>query len=499
VSLRLPNRRLFAVVALIAAAVGGACDDASSGGGARNAGGNRDEARITFDDGLPVVMSVRVVCRLASDTPSAIAANITGADGSQSVVAGGRSYWFFGDTVRKTADRQDVIPAAVATTTDTDARDCLDLRFKTSADGVVEPMFPRLDETTAWPDGVLALDDGSIVFYMVKAYRQSPFAWNVGSVGLGRIPPGSVDGERVVESIWEDEIDFGTRLAGVRSPVRRGDDVIVYLALEDRRNIVARAPIALMAESGAYTYWDGNVWSNEPRDAAAMWTSDATEYPPDNGVQVTFDAGIGMWVALYNDRMSSVKVRLAHEPWGPWSEPVSWFDCRPLVQDVYPYCYTGELHRHLTRDEGSPMYMTISSQMPYDVTLIELHMATAIHEWRSPEGARRYAATAPAAEYEDAGVAFYASAAPAPGLSAVYEEPVSGGYRYTVVAPAAAVAPATGGAPAFYAYSTPSDGAVRTIAVRELDGMLAAGGEDGEIRFFVPCPVAGCDESSPAE
>jgi hypothetical protein len=483
VSLRFPNR-MFAIVTLTAVfAV--ACDDAPRGGA------DPADATITFEDGLPVVMSVRVVCRLASDTPGAIAANITGADGTQSIAAGGRSYWFFGDTVRKAGDRQDVIPAAVATTADTDASDCLDLQFKTSADGVVTPMFPRRDETTAWPDGVLQLDDGSIVFYMVKAVRQSPFSWHVSAVGLGRIPAGSVEGERLVESIWDAERDFGTRIAGVRSPVRIGDDVIVYLALEDGRNIVAKAPVALIAESGAYTYWDGSMWSNDPSDAAPMWTAEESEFPPDNGVQVTFDESIGMWVAVYNDRMASVKVRLAGEPWGPWSEPVAWFDCRPLVQDTYPYCYSGELHRHLTLGHG-PLYMTVSSQNPYDVSLIALYMGTAIHQWRSADGVLRYAAKSPGSEYGDDGVAFYAQTVGAPGLTAVFEERTGNGYRYSVEQPA------RGRTIAFYAYSTTSDGPIATVPVRERDGALATGG-GGEVRFFVPCPLPACEESSAGE
>jgi hypothetical protein len=489
VSVRLPTSVLCCVLLLIAAAIGVACDEASSGDEGANGAGER----ITFEEGLPVVAAIRVVCRLASDTPSAAAANITGADGSQSVVAGGVSYWFFGDTVRKAGDRQDVIPAAVAMTTDIDGRDCLDLRFKTTPDGVVTAMFPRLDETTAWPDGVLALDDGSILFYMVKAVRQSPFAWHVDSVGLGRIPPGSVEGERIAEKIWEAETDFGTRIAGVRSPVRVGDHVVVYLALEDGRNIIARAPIALMSESGAYSYWDGSAWSNEPADAAAMWTPVDTGFPPDNGVQVTRDERTGKWLALYNDGMASVKVRTAEAPWGPWSEPIAWFDCRPLVQDVYPYCYTGELHRQLTRGDDGPMYMTISSQKPYDVSLIELHMAVAIHEWRNADGVRRYAAGAPAAAYENLGVAFYASTVPAPGLTAVYEVRDGDGYRYTV-------APRDGGGvPAFFAASTAAGGPVPTIAVRERDGALVADGAEGDVRFFVPCPVAACEKTSSAE
>jgi len=297
VSLRLPLQQPASVArwltaALCAAALAGACDDASGG-----APETPPAPLVQFEAGLPVVMSVRVVCRLASDTPSAVAAQITGADGSQSVVAGGRSYWFFGDTVRKTADRQDVIPAAVATTDDVDARDCLDLQFKT-VNGSVEAMFPRLDETTAWPDGVLALDDGSIVFYMVKAYRESPFAWHVGSVGLGRIPAGALDGERVIETIWDERSGFGERVVGVRSPVRVGDDVLVYLHTGNDRNFIARAPLTRLAEFTAYTYWDGAAWSPDPATARAMWATEPTGLPADNGVQVSYDERIGKWIAL---------------------------------------------------------------------------------------------------------------------------------------------------------------------------------------------------------
>ncbi len=473
--------RWFAA-ALSAAALAGACNDASDGEPMTTS-----QPQLRFEAGLPVVMSVRVVCRLARATPSAVAAQITGADGSQSVVAGGRSYWFFGDTVRKTGDRQDVIPAAVATTDDLDARDCLDLQFKT-VNGSVEAMFPRLDETTAWPDGVLALDDGSIVFYMVKAYRESPFAWHVGSVGLGRVPAGSVDGERVVETIWDERSGFGERVVGVRSPVRVGDDIVAYIHTGDDRNYIARAPLTLLAEFAAYTYWDGEAWSSDPAEARPMWTAEPTDFPADNGVQVSYDDRIGKWIALYNREMVTVEVRTADEPWGPWSAPVRWFDCRPLVREEYPYCYTGELHRQLTRDGGETVYMTISSQEPYDVTLLELHMATAIREWRSAGGLRRYAAASPGAQYEDAGVGFYASSKPAPGLSPVYEAAADGGYDYVLDAPS------EGDKPVFFAYSTRPSGAVAGMPVQRVEGgALLAGGGPGDVRFFVPCPLAACE------
>jgi hypothetical protein len=472
---------LFAVMTAVLFA---ACDDAKSTEPTRS-------EPLTFDDNLPVVMSVRAVCRLASDTPGAAAARITGADGSQSAVAGGRQYWFFGDTIRTEGDRQDVIPAAVATTQDGDARDCLDLEFKT-ANGSVTPMFPRLEETTAWPDGVLALDDGSVLFYMVKAVRTSPFAWHVGSVGLGRLPPGSIEGERLVEAIWEGQGDFGVRVVGVRSPVRVGDDAIVYITTEDELNYAAKAPLSRIGEHAAYTYWDGDAWSADASRAEPMWEEppDPYEFPADNGIQVSFDERSGKWIALYNSRMAATEVRIADKPWGPWSEPIRWFDCRPLVLERYPYCYTGELHRQLTRDDGNTMYMTISSQEPYDVTLVEIHMAVPIHKWRDPStGTLRYAASSPGAEYEDDGVKFYASMKPAAGLAPIYEEREGDASTYTAEPPSADASPA------FYAYAAPTGGAVATIAVTSGSSELVVGG-DGDALFYVPCVRPSCEESA---
>ncbi|HEX5479098.1 MAG TPA: DUF4185 domain-containing protein [Dehalococcoidia bacterium] len=319
----------------------------------------------------PDVVSSRLVCRLIAGNPSAAAATITGVDGTQSLRVGDTDYWFFGDTVRKGPDgRQDVTQASVATSSDFDGSDCVDLKFKT-AGGVAQPLFPTGDETTAWPDGVLAFDDGSIVFYMVRAIRTSPFAWHVGSVGLGRIPAGSVDGQRTVDTIWDENSGFGSRVTGARSPVRVGGDVIVFLDTEAGGNYAARAPITRLADPNAYTYWDGSGWSPSPAKAAPMWPVETSGVPADNGISVSRDPTTGKWLAVYNQDLATIDVRTSDNPWGPWSAPKQWLDCRPLVGRQYPYCYSAELHRELSTN-ATTLYLTFSGQDPYDVSLMEL-------------------------------------------------------------------------------------------------------------------------------
>ncbi len=483
------GRRSIAVAFVALITLGAAGCDGSSGTAGSNGSQTPDAAAPPDSVAAAVIVAAEPVCRLVGDSANARALNVTGADGVQSVVAGGRGYWFFGDTVRLGPNgRRDVIAASLATSTDTDASDCIDLEFK-SAGGTAVPMFPPGDETTAWPDGVLALDDGSIVFYMVKVMRESPFAWHVESVGLGRIPAGTTDGVRVVEQIWGDDTTFGSNVSGVRSPVRVGDDVVVYIGTDDQRTYAARVPLDRIGDLEAYAYWDGGEWNADADAAEPLWPAgEASTLPPDNGVQVSYDEQLGTWVALYNGHLATLQARTADEPQGPWSEPVTWLDCRSLVEDVYPYCYSAELHRHLTGDDGT-LYATFSSQQPYDVQLVALHPGTAIHEWRDASGGLRYAAESPGDGYEQSGVAFYASLTPATGLVPVYELASDSGVSYELAAPG------PGGAAAFYAYASASLGAVRTKPVYryELDGAAALatgerdGWERGEIAFHVPC------------
>src|SRR5438552_13820370 len=226
-----------------------------------------------------------------------------------SVVVDGTAYWFFGDTVvDRAGGGLDVIPSAVATSTDHDGSDCVQLKFK-AVGNRAEPLFPRADETTAWPDGILPLDDGSLSFYMVKAVRTSPFAWHVGSVGLGRVAPHSTDGARLVETIWDENSGFGSRVGGVRSPVRVGDDVIVFITTDAGANYAAKVAIERIGDPAAYTYWDGARWVASPSDAQPVWTTPPVEFPADNGLSVTLDPRSGEWMALYNANRASVEVR----------------------------------------------------------------------------------------------------------------------------------------------------------------------------------------------
>lgn len=129
---------------------------------------------------------------------------------------------------------------------------------------------------------------------------------------------------------------------------------------------------------------------------------------------------------------SSATPCTAETPWGPWSAPIPWLDCRAFVGDLYPYCYSGQLHPVLARDGEAVVYLTFSSQEPYDLALLELYPGIPIHGWRDNAGNLQYSSSSPGEGYADTGIAFYALDRPAPGLVPVYEQPSASGYVYAL-------------------------------------------------------------------
>jgi hypothetical protein len=275
--------------------------------------------------------------------------------------------------------------------------------------------------------------------------------------------------------------------------------VLVYLT-SDVGNLLARAPIASMDDADAYTYWDGEGWSAEPASAEPLWPLEESVLPVDNGLSVTFDDRTNKWQALYNAGLSNIEVRVADQPWGPWSEPVPWFECKPLVGDTYPYCYTATLHRELSRDDGATLYLTTSNPEPYDVSLVEVRLAVPVHGWIGPNAAVRYGPSAPNASYRDAGVAFYAADVALPGLAPVYEVANADGTYHYQTSPADAGATA-----AFFAWDAPAEGPISTVPVyrwtRDGAELLGLSGADGwiagEVAFYVPATSIAADTVDP--
>lgn len=311
------------------------------------------------------IATVRIVCSLLTD--DARRAKVVGIDGGASVVADGRTFWLFGDTFL-TGD-PGFVNAAAAVSDDYYGEDCIYMDFKAS-EGHATSLFSKTDEeTTAWPEGAISIAPGYVEFFFSSMVRDSPSAWHVTAVGVGRFDTKTMSGVRL-STLWGADSEFPDVILGARSPVRVGNDVFVFLYTTGNRHILARVPAAAMASIEAYVYWDGRGFSREQKDAVSLWDVPLSSLPVHNGLSVQYNPHLGQWIAVYADEFRTVRARTAVDLTGPWSDPVVWFDCQQQFGPEWPVCYSAEQHWELASDGGRTVYMTIGSRQPYNVWLV---------------------------------------------------------------------------------------------------------------------------------
>lgn len=455
---------------------------------------------------LAPVVAYRLVCSLANN--DAASASIQWLDAVGSVEADGKAFWLFGDSfLLGKGGRGPYLAAPVAVSTDGDASDCISMTYKAS-DGKAVSLFPtKGNETTAWPDGSIALEPGHVYFYFASVNRESPTEWHVDHVGLGRFDTRDMTGERVVERLWGADSGFGAAVNGARSPIKVGDYVVVFLHTSDGRQILARVPAPLVGDATAYTYWDGKSWSPDAAAARSLWDEPESSLPKHNGVSVRYNAFLGKWLAIYDASLTTVRVRTADDLTGPWSDPVEWLDCRQVFADTWPLCYSAEQNSFLARDRDRTLYVTLSSTFPNAAWLVEFRLGTAIHQWRDDSGRLTYAPRPPGPAHVDEGVVFYASDVPVPGFSAVYAWDKDSQRIYSPVSPGPGFVRRR---LAFYAptSSTVMNSRVVYYPVYRWDlgqshiyspaptGLEAAGYERGPVAFYAVCGDANLDHVS---
>jgi hypothetical protein len=133
----------------------------------------------------------------------------------------------------------------------------------------------------------------------------------------------------------------------------------------------------------------------------------------------------------------------------------------------------------------------------YDVVAYEIRLGTAVHEYRTGDGAE-YATSTPSDDARDQGVAFYASDAPLDGFAPVYRWQRGDEIRYAPESPGEGY---TRGAAAFYAPLAASVAASPTTRYRAVyewskdashvlstqeSGLEQYGYERGAAAFYAP-------------
>lgn len=235
-----------------------------------------------------------------------------GTDLGASFLHDGRTYFLFGDSIA------DVEPShcgdAIATSTDGDASDGIDLEFLTDAGGhYVSPSVPgtRLECYEVPLDGTSA-NGAMYVWFSTETMTRSVLARsNDGGASFTRVH------------------DLSSKFFVNVSVVREGDTLYLFGSGLYRESEVylAKVDVAAIEDRSAYRFYAGRDGCGE------LWSADETAAVSLFGpacvgeLSAHHDAALGAWTVFYNcGEPRGIQARVAHGPTGPWSEQAMVFE-----------------------------------------------------------------------------------------------------------------------------------------------------------------------------
>ena len=276
---------------------------------------------------------------------------VLGMDGAYSLPLGqGKSLWIFGDTLLGswTSDGQRRIDGMPANTGAIVADREWPLGFP-GAKFVRESavlMESGSDKRRRWPLDLIRTPAGPAMFYVeIAPHGTGPLDFSVVGSGLVRLGR-DFSGDRGI-GLWPgDSPTFGTSAMEWKGNM--------YLYAGGAKTYLARNTMSRLAEPGGYAYWSEGGWRSKWQDAARL---------PESGPEMTvrFNAYLGAFVMVYIPPFGrDVMLRLAPEPWGPWSEPRKVASCQPLA-DPSASCYGAKQHVELDADLGRHVVITYNT------------------------------------------------------------------------------------------------------------------------------------------
>lgn len=449
----------------------------------------------------PVVVYARPLCTFANE--DARAALIDGADGGTSVVVGDRTFWLFGDTLFAAESGKRIEQNSIAWSQGRREEGCPKLEYH-ARDGIGVPFLPKDGSLTNWPVGAWVVDDRFLDIYVTYIYGTGPYAYWIGEIGVSRLDTQTMKVETLARVLWNADSGFRDQVVGAQ-PVEVGEDRLVRVVLETKASdkLLARVPTGSFHRVDAYEFWTGQGWSSSSADAVPLWSRPHPTDPVEklvtleNTAHIAFNPYLRKYVAVVNIGISTLGARTADRLEGPWSDPVPWLDCTAVAEVRVPTCYSPAQHPELAADGGRTLFVTFTRMATYDLVGYELRLGDPIHEYSGRDGAIAYGATPPEGEWEEQGIAFYASAVPLPGFAPIYRWERGGEIAYGVDAPEPGFTPRE---VAFYAPLTDAilgsattyrpvfewrNGSVRVLSPLE-EGLEMYGYTRGRVVFFAP-------------
>ena len=324
----------------------------------------------------PAAASGGLVCSFSN--ADAAASLIQGADGGASVVAGGRSWWLFGDTLFLPQSGKQIEANSIAWSQHDAPGECPQLEYH-ARDGVAVPFLAKDGALTVWPSGAIAVDDRAVDLFVAYVYGSGPYAYWIGEVGVARLDTRTMRVTVLNRSLWSASSGFAGQVIGAQ-PVDEDADgnLRVVLTAHGGVHLLARVPRGRIADAAAYQYWDGAAWSTDPGRAAPLWAPPNATEPLerlatfDNGASIAYNPYLRKYVSVGNVGFDKIGARVADRLEGPWSAPTAWIDCSTFAQPAAPTCYSAFQHPQLAADGGRTLLLTFTRMATYDVVAYEV-------------------------------------------------------------------------------------------------------------------------------
>lgn len=367
-----------------------------------------------------VVIGERKVCSFISSNQHNI--GVTGEDGGASTNIGSKSFFVFGD-VRSSPT---YLPNTVATSTDTDASDCVPMTTKSSA-GRAQPMLDKLStECTVWPTDAFGMG-GSLYFFYSSWSNTCDFT-DAGRIalGLGRMDANTLTSTRLNNFFWRqnDTAIPNFHIHGATFSLSGSDLFVIWQGLDNNGkqiHLLSKVDPAKISTKSAYSHWNGSAFQPNPASMVNLWNQgDITAH----GLSVRFNQFLGKWTAIYNTGYSTTMVvRTASNITGPWSEEKLLTKCLEhfRLSDTSPYpCYGGKEHKQFEKNAGQIIYTSHSNFELYEPFFHEVIFGSGISQWQDSGGNAIYREDSESVSGAvKEGVAFYASKNQLPGYSAI--------------------------------------------------------------------------------
>lgn len=222
-------------------------------------------------------------------------------------------------------------------------------------------------ETTVIPTGSVSANGKMYTWFMSVREWGPPGQWDINYGGLAV----SDDAEtfRKVDGFELDPDRFGQLATMVIGDYvygvgigggRFGDAYLLRVPLDGIEDISRYEYLHTIPEAGAS---DEGMYGDDPQAAVPIFDGPVGE------PSITYNAYLEEYMVTYLDEhMASIVMRVAKDPWGPWSDKLVIASGRD-----YPALYGGFVHEALMADDGQTFYFILSQWEPiYNSILFEV-------------------------------------------------------------------------------------------------------------------------------